>query len=148
MYLARPKLKRHYLQPLEHYKLKTEGSTPTSSFKAWPQDFKIPSSYMKEAMTPSQQKLPEKPRLFRTSIASWEPSDSRRIFSDILDSLTPLTLKVSRWGFIMTFRQHQLFSHQLQQIKTDYIFHISKYTTQLKVSPVRWKSNRWSLTLT
>jgi hypothetical protein len=79
--------------------LKTKGSTPTSSFKARHEDLKIPSSYTKEEMTPSQQKLPEKPWLFRTSISSWEPSDSHRIFLDKLDSLTLLTLKVSRQGF-------------------------------------------------
>jgi hypothetical protein len=72
---------------------------PTSSFKAWHQDLKIPSSYAREEATPSQQELPEKPRLFKTSIASWNPSNFRRIFLGILDSLTPLTLKMSWWGF-------------------------------------------------
>jgi hypothetical protein len=59
MHLARPKLKRHYLQSLEHYKLKTEGSTLASSLKARHEDLKIPSSYTKEETIPSQQKLPE-----------------------------------------------------------------------------------------
>jgi hypothetical protein len=54
---------------------------------------------MKEEATPSQQELPEKPRLFKTSFASRKPSNSRRIFSGILDSLTPLLLKMSRQGF-------------------------------------------------
>jgi hypothetical protein len=69
-YLARPKLKRHYLQPLQHSKLKKEGSTPTSSLKARQKDFKIPSSYTKEERLQAYKRLPEKPRLFRTSIAS------------------------------------------------------------------------------
>jgi hypothetical protein len=73
--LAKPKLKRHYLWLLKALRLKTEGSTPTSSFKAQHQELKTPSSYTKEATTPSQQKLPEKPRPFKTSIARWKPSD-------------------------------------------------------------------------
>jgi hypothetical protein len=73
--------------------------TPTSSFKMQHQELKTPLIYAKEATTSRQQKLPEKPRLFKTSIASWKPSNSRGILSGILDSLTPLTLKMSRWGF-------------------------------------------------
>jgi hypothetical protein len=60
---------------------------------------KMTSIYMKEATTPSQQKLSEKPRLFKTSIATWKPSNPRRIFSGTLDSLTPLNLKVFQQGF-------------------------------------------------
>jgi hypothetical protein len=56
MHLARPKLKRHYLQPLEHYKLKTEGSTLASSLKARYEDLKIPSSYTKEENDPKPTK--------------------------------------------------------------------------------------------
>jgi hypothetical protein len=63
------------------------------------QRLKIQSSDTKEEATPSQQELPEKPWLFRTSFACWKPSNSCRIFSCILGSLTPLALKVSWWGF-------------------------------------------------
>jgi hypothetical protein len=36
----------------------------------------------------------------RSQFASWTPSNSQKnIFSSILDILTPLTLKMSRWGF-------------------------------------------------
>jgi hypothetical protein len=41
---------------------------------------KVPSSYMKEATTPSQQELPEQPRLFRNPIATEKPSNYGRIF--------------------------------------------------------------------
>jgi hypothetical protein len=141
-YLARPKLKRHYPQPPQHSKLKTEGTTPISSFKAHHEDLKIPSSYTKEEMTPSQQKLPEKPRLLKTSIASEELSDSHRILSDIQGSLTPLTLRVSRRGF----DKRLLATSTLQPStsankKTIYIFGKSKSSTQLKVSTRSWKSN-------
>jgi hypothetical protein len=43
---------------------------PISSFNAQLQDLKIPSSYAREEANPSQQELPEKPQLFKTSIAS------------------------------------------------------------------------------
>jgi hypothetical protein len=53
---------------------------PISSFKAQHQDLKIPSSYVREEATPRQQELPEKPRLFRTPIATKKPSNYSRIF--------------------------------------------------------------------
>jgi hypothetical protein len=63
-------------------------------------------------------------------------------FLDILDSLTPLTLKrcldTVSTGY---FWQHQLFSHQLQHVKTIYIFGKSKPSMQLEVSSKSWKSN-------
>jgi hypothetical protein len=49
-----------------------QRSTPISSFKARLQDPKIPSSYTREEVAPKLQKLPAKPRLFKTSICKLE----------------------------------------------------------------------------
>jgi hypothetical protein len=63
------------------------------------QNWRLRQATRKEATTPSQQRGPEMPRLFKTSTASWKPSNSCRIFLCMLGSLTLLTLKVSWQGF-------------------------------------------------
>jgi hypothetical protein len=54
---------------------------------------KIPSGYAKEAMIPSQQELPKKPRLFRTPIVTEKPSNYCRIFLAYSIALPPTSLK-------------------------------------------------------
>jgi hypothetical protein len=69
-------------------------------------------------------------------IATKEPSNSCRNILGPLDSLNPINLKGVSTRFLSRyFRQHQLFGHQLQQVRTIYIFNKRKPSTQLKVSP-------------
>jgi hypothetical protein len=154
-YLARPKLKRHYPQSLQHSKLKTEGTTPISSFKARHEDLKIPSSYTKEETTPSQQKLPAKPQLLKTSIASEELSNSHRILSDIQGSLTPLTLRVSRCGFdkrllaTSTLQPSTLATEDDLHLRQKKVFDATQSITgELEEQPLRPNSNLVSAPLT
>jgi hypothetical protein len=69
-------------------------------------------------------------------IATEEPSNSSRNILCPLDSLKPINLKgISTRFSSRYFRQHQLFGHQLQQVRTIYIFDKRKSLMQLKVSP-------------
>jgi hypothetical protein len=91
----------------------------------------------------------------RPQFASWKPSNSRRIFSGILDSLTPLTLKMSGRGFDKVLSATSTLQLSTLANEDDlHLWHRQVYeatqsiTGELEEQPLRSKSNLVSAPLT
>jgi hypothetical protein len=84
----------------------------------------------------------------RPQLASWKPSNFWRIFSGILGSLTPLTLKMFWWGFDrILLATSTLQPSTLAKWRRSTPSAKASLWLQLRSSPVSWKGNRWGLTL-
>jgi hypothetical protein len=99
MCLSRPKHKCSCLPSSKDCKIKSKGLHQHQASRCNTKNWRLHQSTRRKRQPQYNKSYPRSIYSSRPQFASWKPSNSRRIFSGILDSLTLLTLKMSRRGF-------------------------------------------------
>jgi hypothetical protein len=99
MWLSRPKHKCACLPSSEDCKLKIKGLHLHQTSRRNTKNWRLHQSTRRRRRPQANKSYPRSLDSSRPQFVSWKPSNSQKIFSGILGSLTLLTLKVSWQGF-------------------------------------------------